>query len=427
MLFPPLRGSLRRCAHHALTRACRSARTWSAAAFTTFVLLASGPRAIAAAIPGDDFFPIGVWSQPHIYFDKWQARGINTLMRYENYGGAAGHDIDSWIREANKRGLYQIRQPRANISLDKNESRLLAWMHEDEPDFRNKDPQEIINSYNALKAADPSRPVLVNFSGGNVLSGATSKSKYDQYLKGADWVSQDMYPVTGWDRPDWIDNSIAGNDRRTAGKATQQLAQWSGGKKQFAILETGDQQLSWVPGARGVNADEFRGQVWESIINGAQGIVYFPFQIGSGFRFDNTPQSIVEEMTEQNARIQSMARILNSSKTPYKDKLDLGDDLLEAARRKYDGDEYFFVLNMSSKTLDNYEVDLPGLDKLKYVGALDEKRRLNLTGGALLDDFGPWELHVYHADLVGAGVLPEPGSILTLSGLLVALLIRRRR
>src|SRR5688500_1458328 len=158
MLFHPLCGSLRRCAR---------------SAFTVLVMLAPAGGAVAAEAPGDDFFPIGVWSQPHIYFDKWQARGINTLMRYENYGGSVGHDIDSWVREANERGLHQIRQPRADAAQDKSENLLLAWMHEDEPDYRNRDPQEIISSYKALKAADPSRPVLVNFSGGNVLSGAT--------------------------------------------------------------------------------------------------------------------------------------------------------------------------------------------------------------------------------------------------------------
>src|SRR5688500_1604774 len=125
MLYLPARGTLRCCARGAFSR-----RFIFPVIGSALLLFLSFPGVLAAEAPGDDLFPIGVWSQPHIYFDKWQARGINTLMRYENYGGAAGHDIDSWVREANKRGLYQIRQARPDAAKDKNESLLLAWMHE---------------------------------------------------------------------------------------------------------------------------------------------------------------------------------------------------------------------------------------------------------------------------------------------------------
>ena len=57
----------------------------------------------------------------------------------------------------------------------------------------------------------------------------------------------------------------------------QTLAEWSDGKPQWAVIETSNQRLSWVPGSRGVTRDEFRGELWHSIINGAQGVVYFPF------------------------------------------------------------------------------------------------------------------------------------------------------
>jgi hypothetical protein len=369
--------------------------------------------AAGAVTTPDDFYPIAVWSQPIVNFDRWKARGVNTLMKYEPYGGAPGNDIDSWAKAAAARSLYQIRQAKANPADDLNDSKLLAWMQDDEPDYRNHDPAVLAQKFAAWKAVDPNKPVLVNFSGGNVLTGATSRAQYEQFMNSANWIGNDFYPVTGWNRPDWIDYSLTPADRKTPGQAIQQLSQWSDGKPQWSIIETSDQDLSFQPNARGATRDEFRGEVWHSIINGAQGIVYFPFRIGgAGFSFDKTPTDVIDEMTTQNARIKSLARVLNSADSPTTAKLDLGNSLLEAARRSYDGDDYFFVLNMSSKTLDDLSVQLPGLGKLPNVDVVGEAgRTLGLSGGTLIDDFGPWEIHVYHADLSGYGLLPGQGTI----------------
>src|SRR4051812_46786293 len=73
----------------------------------------------------DSYFPIGVWSQPLYTFDKWQARGINTVINFEPYGGQ--NTIDQWSDASNAHGFYQVRAPRANPADDLKETRLLAW------------------------------------------------------------------------------------------------------------------------------------------------------------------------------------------------------------------------------------------------------------------------------------------------------------
>ena len=398
-------------------------------------------RAAGRVETSEDFFPIAVWSQPIVNFDRWKARGVNTLMKYETYGGAPGHDISSWSNAANAKGFFQIRQPRENPADDLAETRLLAWMHDDEPDFRGHDPAMLAQKYMQWKAVDPAKPVLVNFSGGNVLGGQTTRAQYEQFMQSADWISNDFYPVTGWGTPAWIDYSKTIANRRTPGRALQTLADWSDGKPQWAIIETSNQRLSWVPNSRGVTRDEFRGELWHSIINGAQGVVYFPFSFNP-FSFDLTPPEVVAEMTTQNARVQSVARILNASDSPTTDKISLANATLEAARRTYDGDDYFFVLNMSSATLNGIAVQLPGLTSLPELNVLGESRKLGLVGGKLTDSFGPWELHIYHADLTGWGLLPadggsgggtnngsvpEPGVVMVLAVAVAGLGRRRRR
>src|SRR6267142_3657636 len=55
----------------------------------------------------DSYFPIGVWSQPIYTFDKWQSRGINTVINFEPYGGQ--NTIDQWSDAANAHSFYQVR------------------------------------------------------------------------------------------------------------------------------------------------------------------------------------------------------------------------------------------------------------------------------------------------------------------------------
>jgi hypothetical protein len=156
-----------------------------------------------------------------------------------------------------------------------------------------------------------------------------------------------------------------------------------------------------------------------------------------------TPADVVSEMTTQNARIQSLARVLNASSNPAADKIAMNSTLLEGARKNYDGDQYFFILNMSSKTLSGQAITLPGLSGLSRLDVFGEGRELSFANGQLLDQFDPWEMHVYHADLAGFGILPssgeeiaaggefpavpEPGTIGLLSVAVIGLGLRRRR
>jgi hypothetical protein len=427
-------------------RGCDSqlkARKWIAGAAAGVVLLVGANSASAAgavSLP-DSFFPIGVWSQPAYTFDKWQSRGINTVINYEPYGGQ--DSIDVWSNAANAHSFYQVRQPRANPADDLKETRLLAWMHADEPDLHKTSPSVLAADYTKWKAVDPNKPVFVNFSGGELLNHTTSNTTYQQYMQSAEIIGNDFYPVTGWGRPDWIDYSKTVADRKTEGMAIKGYSDLSGGKPQWAFIETSAQKLSWIPNGRGVTPAEFRGEVWDAIINGAKGIAYFPQQIGSGFRFDMTPADVVSEMTTQNARIQSLARVLNASANPTADKIAMNSTLLEGARKNYDGDQYFFILNMSSKTLSSQAVTLPGLGALTRLDVFGEGRELNFANGQLVDQFDPWEMHVYHADLAGFGILPasgeeipgaaevpavpEPGTIGMLSIVTIGLCFRRRR
>jgi hypothetical protein len=392
--------------------------------------LACAPVAHAYDPPPSDFFPIGVFLQPTWTFDTWQSRGVNTVVDFD----PNVQSLESWNAAAVSRGLYMIRAPRTDLSQDVNEHYLLAWSHHDEPDLNGASPSSLAAAYAAMKAADPNRPVYVNFSGGNVLNqnDAYPDSLYKTFSQSADWVAQDIYPVTGWGRPDWINYAQAPGDFRwNAGLANDKLRAITGGKKQFAYIETSNQQLSWVPNDAGPTAAQVRGETWDAIIHGAKGIVYFPQQIGNGFSFDATPADVAAEITKTDALITSLGAVLNSGSDATDNTVKLtskGSVVadLEGTWRLYGGHEFLFVLNMSTDTLSNLSFTTDGLSGATPLTVFNEGRNLTTTAGAITDSFAPYQLHIYEGSSLGSPV-PEPTGAGLLIGLAGSCLLARKR
>lgn len=347
---------------------------------------ASGGSAVKFSSSGSgrsdltDFFPIGVFVQPTYNFDTWKARGINTVVEVPQ-----GNDLEQWTVAAKSKGLHMIRAPRPNPADDIGENLLLAWGLPDEPDLYNTPASQLMNSYNAWKAIDPSRPVYLNFAGGvvNGLQGNCNESCYRSYIAAADWISNDIYPVTGWNQPDqlaWV------------GQAIDRLTGWSGTRPQFAYIETGDQGIP-DSSFRGVTPGELREEIWDAIIHGARGIWYFPVSL-EPFSFDNTPPSVVDEMVKQNATITSLASVLQGPINPPT----MGatpDFHLELTWRDSPSGKYVIVLNMHNDTFTDHVIGLTGIGSATTATVIGENRTESLTGSIIVDDFGPYSVHIY--------------------------------
>ncbi|HEV8291556.1 MAG TPA: beta-galactosidase, partial [Tepidisphaeraceae bacterium] len=340
-----------------------------------------------AAKKGPKFFIIGVWSQPTYNFDKWKRRGINTLMKYEGLSGSVS--LDNWIAAANSKGFYQIREERDDPALDKNERLLLAWTANDEPDIYSQYHQTLKPDYEYFKAADPDRPVVINFAGSMVNGWHATPLKrrdYETMLPYMDCVSNGVYPVTGWDRPQHLDGPARALDR---------LQNWSEGKPQLQIIESGDQQLTWNPARlRSATREEFKAEMWDSIIHGAQGILYFPFAFQPRFSFDNTSGPIEQEMIAQHKRINDISKVLVSPIDPPALGLNMSAPL-EGTWRQVGNKKYFIVMNFSAKPLRAAKIGFVGAGKGGTVSVRGESRSLAMTRGSISDNFGAYETHIY--------------------------------
>lgn len=328
----------------------------------------------------DGFFPIGVWVPPVTDFAKWKDRGVNTVVEVPQ-----GHDVERWTAEARRQGLRMIRAPRPRPEDDLREELLLAWLLPDEPELKRAPPASLLDSYQALKAVDSGRPVMVNFSGGYVLGlqRSCNASCYRAYVAAADWISNDVYPVTGWDRADAL---------QWVGRAITTLRPLSADRPQFAFIETSDQGLDDGRNARGVTPSELRAEIWSAIIAGARGIWYFPPAFNP-FQFDATPPDVVAELTRQNAMITSLAAVLQGEINPRSIGARVQAPLQVTWRTSAEGD-YVIVLNLSDTPQNGQVITLDGIAATS-AGAVGENRSVPIVAEALRDDFGPYGLHIY--------------------------------
>ncbi|MBI3920051.1 MAG: hypothetical protein HY318_01440 [Armatimonadetes bacterium] len=146
----------------------------------------------------------------------------------------------------------------------------------DQPERPRLSPDEIRRQYEAIKEVDATHPVYLN------LTSAFYKqfAKYDDdtyraFCRATDLVGYDMYPVTGWGRPDWVP-LIAPVTKKLRELAPLRVPVW-------AILECST-KLQWVSQdyldrlghSKGATATELRAMVWMALLNGAKAIGYFP-------------------------------------------------------------------------------------------------------------------------------------------------------
>jgi len=327
-------------------------------------------------------FPIGVWVPPVGDFAKWRARGVNTV-----FGVPQGNDVAAWSNGAVSAGLLQMREPVWPLSGEAGLPSVTAWAQPDEPDgiFTQTSYAVLQDRYRAMKAARPSTPVLVNLVGDlnqyDLVTGESGAAWYAKYIAAADWIAADKYPVN------------ACQPLSRIGQMVDTLRAWAGPKPVFAGLETNDYDTT--DGCPAITADQMRGEIWTAIIHGVRGIYYFPERITPGFLFDNTPAAVAAELTVQNARVASLAGVLQPYAVNPPSLAAVVPAPLEAGWRDTPQGRYFFVLNLSPTARSAQTLSFSGVGAATSAEVVGEGRSVPVSGGRVVDDFGPYAVHVY--------------------------------
>jgi hypothetical protein len=355
-----------------------------------YVQWKSGPSTNAA------YFPIAVWVQNPKNAERYKAAGINLFV-----GLWRGPNAEQ-LEQLQKAGLRVICAQNAFALSNKASPVIAGWMHNDEPDNaqslgRGKGygppvlPEEIVRRYDKMRAADPTRPVLLNMGQGvawdNYIGRGVRRNHpedYPEYVKGCDIASFDIYPAVHSDK------AVAGK-LEFVGDGVKRLVQWTGGTKPVwnCIECTHIENPNVKP-----TPEQVRAEVWMSLINGSRGLIYFVHQFKPTFQEAGLLEDpeMLAAVTAINRQIHSLAPVLNSpSQAPA---INSANYQVATMKKRHNGATWLFTVSMQDKP-GQVSFTLSDLPDDAVAEILGENRTVKLHEGTLRDDFKPYEVHLY--------------------------------
>lgn len=386
--------------------------------FSILLLLAATPRAAenpanppaaesrrvfsASGAPTDpNFFPIAVWLQNPRNAARYQAAGINL------YVGLWKGPTPEQLTELEEVGMPVI-CAQNQVGLENKDNPIIAgWMHGDEPDNAQSlgegkgygppiSPETIIEDYQRIHAADPSRPVLLNLGQGvawdNWIGRGVRRNHpedYSEYVKGCDIASFDIYPVVH-DSPE-----VAGKLEFVA-RGVKRLVDWTGGEKPvwncIECTHISNPRVRATP-------EQVRAEVWMALIQGSRGIIYFVHQFQPAFNeaaLLDDPE-MLRAVTDINRRIHALAPVLNSPTLTDGLTIESADPEIPIAGmlKRFNGVTYVFAANLRPRLTRASFSLMSNADSLEQADVLDESRQLGVDKGIFADDFQPYAVHLY--------------------------------
>jgi hypothetical protein len=388
-----------------------SLRSWIAAGIVVSLGLTAlaGEAAPAASGPyaqwklGPDkspsYFPIGVWMQAPAAAPIYQKAGINL------YVGLWQGPYEAQLKTLKKVGMPVVCSQNGVGLAHKDDSIIVAWMLADEPDNAQSlgkgkgfgppvPPTDVQKSYQVLREADPTRPVLLNLGEGAAWDGPRSRGSrvnhpedYAEYVKGCDIVSLAIYPAAS-------SNPTVQGDLSLIAQGVDRLLKWSDGKKLvWAFIE-----CTRVNSGMKATPEQVKAEVWLAITHGASGIVYFVHEFKPTFREQAllNDRPMLQAVTAINRQVSRLAGAINSPAPPGGVKVESTDSSVpvSAMARVLDGDTYVFAVAADAGAT-KADFTLEGLQGDALVEAIGEDRDLKSIDGKFSDDFRNWGVHLY--------------------------------
>ena len=361
----------------------------------------------AGRLDDEDFFPIAVWLQNPRHAARYREAGINL------YVGLWKGPTPAQLQLLKQAGMPVICHQNA-LALEHIDDPIIAgWMHGDEPDNAQSrgqgqgygppvPPERSLQGYERIRAADPSRPVLLNLGQGVAWDQwhgrgvrTNHPEDYPLYLQACDIASFDIYPACH------SNAQVAGNLWYVA-RGVERLVQWTqGNKRVWNCIEC--TRINHP--SRKATPHQVRCEVWMSIVHGSTGLIYFVHEWQP--KFDEaallSDGAMLASVTKINRRIQALAAILNSPTVAGGVTVTSADaEAPVAVMMKRDQEStYVFAVMMRDRST-RAEFAVSALTGVQRVDVLDEDRVLESADGVFADDFEPWDVHLYRIGRRGA-------------------------
>lgn len=295
--------------------------------------------------------------------------GLVPIVGIQNMSEVHGYDS---VRDYSWKGMREGRFPKARKAVKMISSQvpenILAWYTRDEP---NELMYPLVKGlHDIVNEEDPYHPSFTVIF---------TPHLFPAYHSATDMLGPDIYPGFPGGR--------VGRVGEAMGKAVEDMR----GKPVLAVLQTFYEDN----GGRMPNRAELRCMTYHSILLGVSGILYFSYHHG-GPMAERDPQTW-EDLKELAGEIRSLAPILLSS--PPSDpllKVDAGDSV-DARLYSHEGGYYVIAVNYENHDINaaTFKIQSPTESHIGRVNVQFENREIQVEEGAWVDDFAPYEVHLY--------------------------------
>jgi hypothetical protein len=352
-------------------------------------------------INGKPFFPIGLWMTPQSnrqFYEISQA-GFNVfrtplsqaaLDKASQYNLKVLADVRGvgllaeGMGEEELQGI-EAKQERILGRFSKH-SALLAYLFHDEPLWVGIPLNRVQWSYEAFRRNDPFHPVFINEAPRNTIE------ELAPYGAASDIFGVDIYPVPMGNSHSEMDDKTL----RAVGKYTDKSRATVEDRKPIWMTL---QAFAWLTlnkkGAKGIYPTwiENRFMAYNALVHGAQGILYYGAQT-------------INEPEYWNILLRTTAELRDLSAVLVEPTIEGGQVKVESSaiaflHKQHAGTHYLIAINESDEPV-KARFQTPFGSQTVHVHF--EDRVIAAENGELVDDFKPWEVHVYS----DAAVLPPP-------------------
>ena len=340
-------------------------------------------------VNGEPFFPLFVFKQPPTpktitYFADL---GINTFLR-NGYAKRADTTNPKLLDRLHERGMVAILQPSPAIA---SHPALIAWSLTDEPVHHEVSVDDFRAQRSKAIELDPALPVFANFSSKfyrEGKGGTAALQLYRDFMAVPDLIGFDFYPVTGWNRPDWVAEPGRALEFMHSELLREEKPSWF-------LVEACNQNLAWTPeGTVGPTPAQTRYQVWSAIVHGATGIGYFTHAFNPHVFSALTPD-MEQELRELNTTLSEMAPILLQEPPELAMHVTSKQDRVCETALRRDGDDWYLIALNSDMQYRSARFTFEFERQIVSVEAWKEGRSIPHEPHRFEDDFEPLGVHLY--------------------------------
>jgi hypothetical protein len=330
------------------------------------------------------FFPLGFYHVSHRLNSQQRmaalrdiaAAGFNVI----HAGCSNLDDYNQFLDEAERLGVYVITEfndvdYRLVVKKFKNKPAVLAWnIADDAGDHQTRN--EILDMHQQIKAIAPHQYTYISISGWS--------RKWPEFADVGDLIGGQSYPIgnTLTNQPQGLPNKLIAvnhifNIARTESKKYN--------RPFIANLQT----FKWK-NQRSPTSREVYNMTYQSILAGAKGILFFPYDDGENLIRNDDP--LWKRLRSLPPEINQLSPVLiNGGVT----KLNTNNAQLLAGQWKYQGNYYIIIVNTSSSQAIKTSIAFPSKSRSLHSLFPGHPSGMVLRNGRLRGSIQPEDVHIY--------------------------------